>query len=148
MVAVRLTRTTSILRLLAAPGDILTGEQHGLPAILALRTTQTARGILVNKELAALDTDTSQDLEDDLVELDVVNRAGESVVAEVTRALVIVQTTGATQLAILQYAHTWVREAANLAFLRIVSRYLHDGSSFDLIGAEYAELDAHNGLRL
>jgi hypothetical protein len=45
---------------------------------------------------------------------------------EMTRAVVVVQTTAATELAILQYAHPGVKEATDFALHSDVACDLHD----------------------
>lgn len=145
VVTVGLSRTTTVFGLLTAPGHFLTGREDRLPAIFPLGTSEILGGILVDEELPALDTDASENLEDGLVELDVVDRSGHLIVTEMPRALVIIEPTRTTEFAVLQDPHTRIGEAADYTFLRTMFRDFHDGSSYDLVGAEHAELDANNG---
>ncbi len=101
VVAMRLARTAAILCLLTAPGHLLTGAQHSLPAVLTLGAPQGLGEFFVDQQLAALDTDASQDLQDHLVKLDVIDGAGQLVVAEVAGAAVIREATRAAELAVL-----------------------------------------------
>jgi hypothetical protein len=61
VIAVRLTGTTTVLNLLTAARDLLTGSENSLPAILTLGAPQTLGCLLINEKLATLDTDTTQD---------------------------------------------------------------------------------------
>ena len=56
---------------------------------------------LINQELAALHTAATEYLKNKFEELNIVNRAGQLVVAPVTLALVVVLEAGATVLAVL-----------------------------------------------
>jgi hypothetical protein len=145
VITMGLARTTSVFGLLSTPGHILTGRKDCLPTIFPLGASEILRSILVDEELSALNTDAAEDLQDRLVELDVVDGTGHGIVTEMTRALVVVETAGTTELAIFQDPHTRVGKAADYTFLRTVLRDFHDGSSCDLVGAEHAELDANNG---
>ena len=57
--------------------------------------------LLINKKLAALETDTVENLHQQLEELSVVNRAGEDKMSKVTWATVIILTARTTYLTIL-----------------------------------------------
>jgi hypothetical protein len=61
-----------------------------------------------------------------------------------TRTLMIVETAGATELAVLQYAHSRICESTDFALLSAVRRDFYHRTSRDLIGAEHTELDADN----
>ena len=148
MVTVGLARTAAVLRLLAAAGHLLAGREDELPAVFALGAAEGLRGLLADEELRALDTDTAEDLEDHLVELDLVDRAGEFVVAEVAGAGMIVLAAGVAELAVLQYAHSGIGETADFALLGAVRRHFHHRAASDLLGAEHPELDAHDGFRV
>ena len=91
MIAMRLARTAAVLRLFAAPGDLLTRRQDRLPPIFALGTPQPLCGLLIDKEFAALDTAATQDLKNHLVELNVIDRTRQLVMAEMSRTLMIVE---------------------------------------------------------
>ena len=104
-----LARATAILRLLSTTCDLLTRRQHRLPSILALGSAKTLGRLLVNEELTTLDAAASKNLKHHLVKLDVIDWAGQLIVPEVTGTPVIVETTGATEFAVFQYSHTWVR---------------------------------------
>jgi hypothetical protein len=69
---------------------------YSLPAIFAFRTTKRTGCLLINKELATLDTYTSQNFENHFVELNIVNRAGEFIMPKVAGTLMIVEATRAT----------------------------------------------------
>ena len=60
----------------------------------------------------------------------------------------IVETAGATELAVLQHAHARIGKTTDLALLCVVCGDLHYGSSCDLIRAEHPELNAYNRLCL
>jgi hypothetical protein len=92
--------TAAILRLLAAPGHFLAGRQYRLPPILSLGPPKTLGRLLIDEEFAALDAAAPQDLQDHLVELDIVDRAGQLVVTEVTGASMVVEPTGSAQFPI------------------------------------------------
>jgi len=92
--------TAAILRLLATPGHFLASRQYCLPPILSLGPPKTLGRLLVDEEFAALDAAASQDLQDHLVELDIVDRACQLVVTEVTGASMVVEPTGSAQFPI------------------------------------------------
>lgn len=101
VIAMRLARTTAVFSLFAAPGDFLTGDQHGFPPILTLGSAKTFCGLLIDEELATFNTAAAENLEYHLVKLDVVDRAGQLIVTEMPRTLMIIKTAGATELAVL-----------------------------------------------
>lgn len=101
IILVGLARTAAIVSPLATTGNQLTGGQHGLPAILTLGSLDALGGLLIEQQLAALDTTAAQNVEDLLVELNIVDGTSQLVMTEMSRALVIIQTTRAAQLTIL-----------------------------------------------
>jgi hypothetical protein len=78
----------------------------------------------------------------------IVDGAGQTVMTEVAGALMVIETTGAAELAVLQDTHAGIRETPNLTVLRAVVRHLHHGASCDLIGSKHTELNANNGFCL
>ena len=140
----RLTCTAAVLNLLTAARDLLTGGENGLPAIFALRPSEALCGLLVDEKLAALDTDTTEDFHHHLEELDVVNGTGHLEMTEMAGTAVIIETTGATEFAVLQYTHARIGQAADFAFLCAVTGDFDDGATHNLIRAEDTELYANN----
>jgi hypothetical protein len=148
MVAMGLTCAATILSLLATAGDLLTSREDELPAVLALGATEGLRSFFADEELRALDTYTAEDLQDHLVELDLVDRAGELVVAKVARARVVILSTGMTEFAVLEDTHSGICEPSDFALLGTVGRHFNHCAASNLLRAEHPELDAHNGLRV
>ena len=101
----RLTRAAAISGLLSASGDILTGREHHLPAVLSLGSLQPLRRLLVDEQLAALHAHAPQNLEDHFVKLDVIDGARQLVMPEMSRTAVIVETTGLAELAVFEHPH-------------------------------------------
>jgi hypothetical protein len=144
-VAMGLTRTTAVFRLFATTGHFLTRGEDRLPAIFALHTAQLFGSELVDEELTALDTDTTQNLLDHLEELDVIDRAGEFIVSEMAGTLVVVETTRTAEFAVLKNTHTRVGETPDHSFLGAMLGDFHHGTSFNFFRAENTKLDAYNG---
>ena len=67
--------------------------------------------LLINQELAALETYTPHDLHKKLEELGVVDRACKNEMPEMSRAVMIVLSTGTANLAVFENAHARVKEA-------------------------------------
>jgi len=109
VIAVGLAGAATVLRLFAAAGHLLTGDEHHLPAVFALGPLEALGGLLVDENLATLDAAATENLENHFEELGVVNGPDEAMVTKVTRTPVIIETTGAAQLAVLQYAHARIR---------------------------------------
>lgn len=148
MIAMRLSRTAAIPRLLSASGDILTGREHHLPAVLPLGSLQPLRRLLVDEQLAALHAHTSQNLEDHFVKLNIIDGAGQLVMTEMARTAMIVETARLAELAVFEDSHALIGEPIDLPFLRAMGLDLHYGASCDFVGSKHPELDAHNGLCL
>jgi hypothetical protein len=91
VISVRLTGTTAILRLFAAAGHFLTRHQHGLPPVFALQTAEILGHFLVYQKFATFDAHATQNLENHLEELNVVDGTGQTVVSKVAGASVIVE---------------------------------------------------------
>ena len=70
--------------------------------------------LLVNEKFGAANTNAIENLEDILEELDVVNRSGQTIVAEMAGAVVIRLTARATGLSVLQHTHARVKETPDL----------------------------------
>jgi hypothetical protein len=67
------------------------------------------------------------------------------------RAIVIGLAARTALLSVLQYAHTGVKEATNLwlrALICGIGCNFYYGTSFNLVGAEYAELNSEDRLDL
>ncbi len=146
VIAVRLPCTATVLRLLSAARDILTGRQDGLPAILPLRALHALGRLLVNEEFTTLDANTTQNLLNHLEKLILIDRPGQMMMTKVARAAVIVETTRTTELSILEDSHTGIRKTADLAFLGVGRRNLHHRAPDNLIRAKDGKLDANQCL--
>jgi len=147
LVAVRLSGATSILSLLATTGNIAGCLHELLPASLALLQFDRRTHFLVYEKLRAGYADTAENIENHREELDIVNRASKSVVAKVSRAVIIGLTARAALLAILQNAHTGIKETPNLGLITLISIIGSDfnhGPFLNLIRRENTELDTQN----
>jgi len=105
--------------------------------------------LLINAELGTTDTDAFENVHNHSMELDVIDGAGQTVMAKVTGATMIGLTTRTTHLSIVQYAHARIKQAPNLglrSFIGSLRGNLHDGTTFNLLRGKDAELDAHDGL--
>ena len=76
--------------------------------------------LLVNEQFTTANADTTQDIENRRVELVEIDRAGETVVAEVAGASVVGLATGAARLSIIQNAHAGVKETADFGFIALI----------------------------
>jgi hypothetical protein len=95
-----LARSTAILDGLTATANLYTLVQDLLPAGFTLQLEKIRMLGLIYQKLTTLHTATPQDLKNELEELNVIDRAGQLVIAPVTLALVIVLEAGATVLAV------------------------------------------------
>jgi hypothetical protein len=103
--------------------------------------------ILIYAELRAPDAYAGQDVQNEGEELDVVDGARKTKMAEMSRALVIRLTTTPTLLSIINHSHSWVKEAPNLWLVALVGSCvgdLHHRALFNLIWTEHAELNAND----
>jgi hypothetical protein len=146
VIAVRLARATAILRLLAAAGDILASGENSLPAILTLGTLHALGRFLVNEELAALDADAAENLLNHLEKLILIDWSGQVMMTKVARAAVIVETARTTEFAILQDAHTGIRQATDFALLGVGRRNLHHRTPDNFFRPKDGKLDANQRL--
>jgi hypothetical protein len=120
LIAIRLSRTTAILRLLAATGDIVGCLQEILPPPLTLLGLDERPKLLVHEKLGAAHAHTAQDVQDHGQELDVVDWAAETVVSKVSRAIIVGLAARTALLAILQNAHTRIKQASDLGFRALI----------------------------
>ena len=101
--------TATVLGLLATAANFLGGGENVAPAGLALALQEMLAELLVNEELGAADADAGENVLDEGEELDVVDGASETEVAEMSRTLVIGLPTAATLLTILYDTHARVK---------------------------------------
>jgi hypothetical protein len=105
--------------------------------------------LLVNQKFRATNAYAVKNIHDIRKELDEVYGAGQTEVAEMTRATVIRLATAAARLAIVEHTHTGVKETANARLISIIGsgvRNLYDGALLNLIWTENPELDTDHGL--
>jgi hypothetical protein len=103
--------------------------------------------ILIYAELRAPDAYAGQDVQNEGEELDVIDGARKTKMAEMSRALVIRLTATPTLLSIINHSHSWVKEAPNLWLVALVGPRISNldyRALFNLIGTEYAKLNANN----
>jgi hypothetical protein len=77
--------------------------------------------VLIYAELRAPDAYTRQDVQNEGEELDVVDGACKTEMAEMSRALVIRLTATPTLLSIIDHTHSWVKESPNLWLVALIS---------------------------
>jgi hypothetical protein len=107
--------------------------------------------LLVQKQLAAPDTYTTQDIADEREELKEIDWAGKAIMTKVTGASVIGLAAGTTCLAIVQNTHTGIKESTNLRFISficILRGDFYDGTSLNLLRTENSELNPNNRFNL
>ncbi len=146
---VRLHGPTPVFRILATAGDVIAEAEDRAETGLRRPLRNPLVKLLVDEELRAADTDTVENIENILEELDEIDRAREFVVTEMTRAAVICLSTTAACLPIVENTHARVKETSNTGLISIVGstvRDLHDRTVFNLFRAENPELDTHHGL--
>ena len=76
--------------------------------------------LLVDEQFTTANADTTQDIENCGVELVEIDRAGKTVVTEVTGASVVGLAAGAARLSIVQNAHAGVKETADFGFIALI----------------------------
>lgn len=103
--------------------------------------------VLIYAELRAPDAYTRQDVQNEGEELDVVDGACKTEMAEMPRALVIRLTATPTLLSIINHSHSWVKESPNLWLVTLVGPCISNldyRALFNLIRTEYTQLNANN----
>ncbi len=110
-IAVRLTSTAAILRLLTTAINLLGRcENLAVPRLTTALKIMLAE-VLVHEEFGAPNTDTGQDVLHEGQELDVIDGAGEAKVAKMAGTLVIRLPTASALLAIVKNTHAGVKQA-------------------------------------
>jgi hypothetical protein len=87
--------------MLATAANIAAKGIYLAPTSLSTLSRYARMRVLVNKKLAATDTNTSKDVQDDWKKLDIVNRACKTIVTEMTGTVMICLSTRATLLTII-----------------------------------------------
>jgi hypothetical protein len=146
MIPMGLACPAAILSLFAAAGYILASGKNGLPAILTLGALHALGRFLIDKELATLDADATENLLDHLEKLILVDWSGQMMMTKVARAAVIVETARPTEFAILKDTHAGICQATDLAFLGVGRRNLHHRTPDNFFRSEDGKLDANQRL--
>ena len=119
-VAVRLTSTTAVLRLLATALNLLGRRENlavpRLPTALQIMLAE----VLVHEELRAPNTDTGQDVLHEGQELDVIDGAGEAEVAEMAGTLVIRLPTASALLTIVKNTHAGIEQTPDFRLCALI----------------------------
>jgi hypothetical protein len=102
--------------------------------------------LFVDEELATLEADTAQDFHQLLEELGVVDGPGKMEMPKMTRAVVIVLSTGPADLAVFENAHAGIKETVEFAVGRGGARNFAYGSAYNFFWAEHSKLDPYNRL--
>jgi hypothetical protein len=100
-IAVRLSCGTSILRLLAAASNVAREIEHLTPSRLTAPLDEIGMKRLINEELSTAETYQAENVQNEREELNVIDRAGQAEVAEVSWAVMIRLTTTAARLSII-----------------------------------------------
>jgi hypothetical protein len=101
---------------------------------------------LVDEELTALETATTENLHQELEELCIIHRTREMIMTEVAGTIVVVLTTCTAYFPVLQDAHTGIEEASQLALGDRGGSYFTYRATNNLIRTEDTKLDAYNRL--
>jgi hypothetical protein len=105
----------------------------------------------VNEELTATNTDTTQNIQNEREELNIIDRARKTEMAEVTGALMVCLTTAAASLSIVQNTHSRIKEATNSGLIAIICSCICNfnyGTSFNLIRTEDSKLNSDDWLNI
>jgi hypothetical protein len=103
--------------------------------------------VLVHEKLCAANTYTVENIKNVLEELDVVDRSGQTVVPKMAGTVVIRLPTRPTKLAVFQYTHTRIKQAADFGFRSFVGcmrGHLHHGPTLNFFGTEDPKLNPYN----
>ncbi len=105
--------------------------------------------LLVDQELRAANTNAVQYIHDHVKELDVVDGAGQAIVAKVAGTVVIRLVTAAARLSVVENTHTGVKETSDARLISIVGARIcdfYDGTLLDLLRTEDTELNSDDRL--
>ena len=142
--------TASVVRLIATPTNASALFRDKLPSGLGTAVQNVTVLVLVNQQLAALETHTSRNLDNFLNMLHGEKGFGEFDVAKVTRRVHVGLTIGGTNHAWIQDTHASVKESTDHRFVvvvRVARSNFDDGIAENLFGRQHRKLDTNDARR-